>query len=166
MERDDTATLPETELRKVDNLNAIRLVTSKRNKSYPPKSAPMDIFSAGCIIAELFNEKGDTPLFTYSDILAFTEGNYEPDLSNLPPDVAKLAKIMISRSPKERQTAQNLSKNELFPPNFAKLYDIIKKYKTLPKKDFGISGDDILPKLQSSGDLDFITSLSPDEAWI
>ena len=36
----------------------------------------MDIFSAGCVIAELFTE--GKPLFDYSELLAFSVNQYNP----------------------------------------------------------------------------------------
>ena len=39
----------------------------------------MDIFSAGCIIAELFSD--GQPIFTYGDLLAFMEGMWFFDIN-------------------------------------------------------------------------------------
>lgn len=39
----------------------------------------MDIFSVGCVIAELFLE--GTPLFTLSQLFKYRSGEYNPDTS-------------------------------------------------------------------------------------
>ena len=58
----------------------------------------MDIFSAGCIIAEIFND--GQPLFNYGELLSFAEGKTNPDLEGLPEGFRDLVQEMIRRSPK------------------------------------------------------------------
>jgi len=60
--------------------------------------SPMDIFSAGCIIAEIFND--GQPLFNYGELLSFAEGKTNPDLEGLPEGFRDLVQEMIRRSPK------------------------------------------------------------------
>ena len=112
----------------------------------------MDIFSAGCIIAELFNE--GQPIFTYGDILAFTEGSFNPDLSFLDEDVRDLVVQMITRNPKDRPTARNLLNHKMFPSNSEQLYRVMSKYKAMTKPDKGFSGDDLIREFVT--DLPFV----------
>ena len=74
----------------------------------------MDIFSAGCVIAEIFNE--GQPLFSYGELLSFAEGKTNPDLSKLPEGFRDLIQTMIRRSPKERPKARDLLDHKAFNP--------------------------------------------------
>ena len=60
----------------------------------------MDIFSAGCILAEIFTD--GQPLFNYGELLSFAEGKTNPDLSGLPDGFRDLVQEMIRRCPKDR----------------------------------------------------------------
>ena len=51
----------------------------------------MDIFSAGCVLIELFTE---TPPFTFAQLLAYRAGEYKPDLSSLEADHPELAALL------------------------------------------------------------------------
>ena len=59
----------------------------------------MDIFSAGCVLIELFTE---TPPFTFAQLLAYRAGEYQPDLSSIhgDPDLVALLGHMIQASAK------------------------------------------------------------------
>lgn len=91
--------------------------------------AGMDIFSAGCTIAELFTD--GTPPFDLSQLLAFREGKYHPTscLDKIEdPHIKSLVEHMIQRDPDKRYTAeQYLSKwkGKAFPIEF---YSHLKKY--------------------------------------
>ena len=123
----------------------------------------MDIFSAGCIIAELFND--GQPLFTYGDILAFTDGTFNPDLSNLDDDIQDLVKQMIQRSSKNRPSATKLIGHHAFGSNFESLYATMSKYKAILKKDKGFSGDDLIREFALDG-LDKVLQLAKHECVI
>ncbi|TIB65191.1 hypothetical protein E3P78_00691 [Wallemia ichthyophaga] len=63
----------------------------------------MDVFSAGCVIAELFLE--GTPLFTLSQLLRYKEGNYNPSsvISQIDDqEVRHLITSMTQMDPSER----------------------------------------------------------------
>lgn len=67
----------------------------------------MDIFSAGCIIAEIFMDRKDgRALFDLAQLQNYRKGVYDPrlDLSKQikDPKIVKLIMSMISRDPKER----------------------------------------------------------------
>lgn len=51
----------------------------------------MDIFSAGCVISEIFND--GQPLFSYGELLSFAEGKTNPDLSGLPEAFQELVQV-------------------------------------------------------------------------
>lgn len=75
----------------------------------------MDIFSAGCIIAEIFQD--GNPLFSYGDLLSFVEGK-APNLSNIPDGYREMVQSMIRRCPNDRPTAQDLLFSDIFPASF------------------------------------------------
>ena len=52
----------------------------------------MDIFSAGCVISEIFND--GQPLFSYGELLSFAEGKTNPDLSGLPEAFQELVQVI------------------------------------------------------------------------
>lgn len=56
-------------------------------------SLPQDIFSLGCVIAELFQD--GRALFNLSQLLMYRRQQYEPDLTGVDPDVASLITHMI-----------------------------------------------------------------------
>lgn len=67
----------------------------------------MDIFSAGCVIAELFLE---TPIFSLSQLYKYRKGEYDPDISHLSriPDreIRELVSHMIQLDPQKRYSAE------------------------------------------------------------
>ena len=59
----------------------------------------MDVFSAGCVLIELFTE---TPPFTFAQLLAYRDGTYEPDLSKIEdPALASMLGHMIQKDPSQ-----------------------------------------------------------------
>jgi phosphoinositide-3-kinase, regulatory subunit 4 len=82
----------------------------------------MDIFSVGCVIAELFLE---TPIFSLSQIFKYRQGEYDPHLAHLSkiqdPDVRELVAHMIQRDPESRYAAEeylNFWRRKTFPDYF------------------------------------------------
>ncbi|XP_039265322.2 phosphoinositide 3-kinase regulatory subunit 4-like [Styela clava] len=89
----------------------------------------MDIFSAGCVIAELFTD--GTPPFDFSQLLAFRQKKYYPTacLAKIDdPHIKSLVEHMIQRDPRKRFTAEQYLtkwKGKAFPVEF---YSHLKKY--------------------------------------
>ncbi|KAK9447800.1 uncharacterized protein V1518DRAFT_386358 [Limtongia smithiae] len=87
----------------------------------------MDIFSLGCVIAELFLE--GAPIFTLSQLFGFRKGLYTPELSKIDDeDVRSLVKHMISLEPNDRHTADVYLeewKDKVFPAYF---YSFLHEY--------------------------------------
>ncbi|CAA7269893.1 unnamed protein product [Cyclocybe aegerita] len=83
---------------------------------------PMDCFSAGCVIAEVFLE--GAPLFTLSQLFKYREGEYKVDshLGAIEDEgVQNLVKQMISIDPSDRPTFDTLlhtSRGSVFPESF------------------------------------------------
>lgn len=82
----------------------------------------MDIFSLGCVIAELFTE---APTFTLSQLFRYRKGEYDPTLALLSKiddvHVRSLIASMIRLNPEERWHAQDYLdeyKNKAFPLYF------------------------------------------------
>lgn len=67
----------------------------------------MDVFSAGCVIAELFLE---TPIFSLSQLYKYRKGEYDPDISHLSRipdrDIRELVSHMIQLDPSKRYSAE------------------------------------------------------------
>jgi len=91
-------------------------ITEQREMTYA-----MDIFSAGCVIAELFCE--GNALFDLSQLLAYKTGDYSPEvkLNKIDSNIKGLIKHMISRDPSERLTAKEYMstyRGHVFPEEF------------------------------------------------
>lgn len=67
----------------------------------------MDVFSAGCVIAELFLE---APIFSLSQLYKYRKGEYDPDISHLSripdKDIRELVSHMIQLDPQRRYSAE------------------------------------------------------------
>lgn len=67
----------------------------------------MDVFSAGCVIAELFLE---APIFSLSQLYKYRKGEYNPDISHLSripdKDIRELVASMIQLDPQKRYSAE------------------------------------------------------------
>lgn len=82
----------------------------------------MDVFSAGCVIAELFLE---TPIFTLSQLFRYRKGEYDPVAAHLhrvaDPDVRELIAHMIHVDPESRYAAEeylDFWRKKAFPEYF------------------------------------------------
>ncbi|KAL4797957.1 hypothetical protein BDV19DRAFT_357658 [Aspergillus venezuelensis] len=92
----------------------------------------MDIFSAGCVIAELFLE---SPIFTLSQIYKYRKGEYSPEHSQLAKiedsEIRALILHMIQLDPESRYSAEeylNFWKIKAFPEYF---YSFLHQYMSL-----------------------------------
>ena len=89
----------------------------------------MDIFSLGCVIAELFLDGVPRTIFTLAQLLSYRKGEYDPcvaiDRLDCEP-AKKLIKQMIRKEPSERKNASWYLQNwsELgFPDYFEHLHE-------------------------------------------
>ncbi|XP_014382788.2 phosphoinositide 3-kinase regulatory subunit 4 isoform X3 [Alligator sinensis] len=103
----------------------------------------MDIFSAGCVIAELFTE--GVPLFDLSQLLAYRNGLFSPDqVLNKIEDrsIRQLVTQMIHREPDKRLAAEDYLKqqrNNAFPELF---YTFLQPYMAQFAKETFVSADE------------------------
>ena len=85
----------------------------------------MDIFSAGCVLIELFT---DSPPFNFSNLLAYRAGEYSPDrvLDKIDdPNMKDMLSHMIQREPAHRKTANEYlaeQKGKALPEYFYKFF--------------------------------------------
>ncbi|KAI7154672.1 protein kinase WD40 [Hortaea werneckii] len=117
----------------------------------------MDIFSLGCVIAELFTE---APTFTLSQLFRYRKGEYDPTLALLNKvddlHVRSLISSMIRLDPEERWHAQDYLdeyKSKAFPLYFYQHLHVLmqevtdptsgRKYGAAGKTNNGISDDRI-----------------------
>ncbi|TVY84291.1 Serine/threonine-protein kinase ppk19 [Lachnellula suecica] len=91
-----------------------------------PITWAMDVFSAGCVIAELFLE---APIFNLSQLYKYRKGEYDPNLNRIGDEnVREMVKHMIQVDPESRYSAQNcleIFKKVLFPEYF---YSFLHQY--------------------------------------
>lgn len=92
----------------------------------------MDIFSAGCVIAELFLE---TPIFSLSQLFKYRRGEYDPAISLIGriPDkgLREMLSSMIQLDPEKRYSAEqylHFYKDRIFPGYF---YSFLHQYMEL-----------------------------------
>jgi phosphoinositide-3-kinase, regulatory subunit 4 len=92
----------------------------------------MDIFSVGCVIAELFLE---SPIFTLSQLYKYRKGESSPEHSHLSKiddrDVKELILHMIQINPESRYSAEeylNFWRHKVFPDYF---YSFLHQYMSL-----------------------------------
>ncbi|KAK9239906.1 hypothetical protein V1525DRAFT_371857 [Lipomyces kononenkoae] len=87
----------------------------------------MDIFSLGCVIAELFLE--GAPIFNLSQLFGYRRGTFVPDLSMIDDvEIRSLVRHMISLDPKDRYSAAGYLtewQNKAFPSYF---YNFLHEY--------------------------------------
>ncbi|EMG45713.1 hypothetical protein G210_4074 [Candida maltosa Xu316] len=107
---------------------------------------PMDLFSTGCVIAELYND--GEPTFTLSQLFKFMKDDYKPDFSGVQdPNIIQLIEKLIKLDPNERSSARELLddyKGVCFPEFF---YDFLYEFmESLNNQENFISptGDDNL----------------------
>lgn len=104
------------------------------------KRAKMDIFSMGCVIAELWLEQ-DRRLFEYGSMLRYKDGSDEPlnILQNIQePGIRQLVTDMVHRDPEKRRSAISYLRQwtgTLFPSYFETLHDAISKILTAPPNE-------------------------------
>ncbi|KAK3391041.1 hypothetical protein B0H63DRAFT_520236 [Podospora didyma] len=89
----------------------------------------MDVFSAGCVIAELFLE---APIFSLSQLYKYRRGEYDPGISHLSripdKDLRDMIAHMIQLDPQKRYSAEqylDFWKTKVFPPYF---YNFLHQY--------------------------------------
>ena len=89
----------------------------------------MDVFSAGCVIAELFLE---TPIFSLSQLYKYRRGEYDPSISHLSripdKDLRDMVAHMIQLDPQKRYSAEqylDFWKEKVFPGYF---YNFLHQY--------------------------------------
>ncbi|KAI6074687.1 Non-specific serine/threonine protein kinase [Aix galericulata] len=103
----------------------------------------MDIFSAGCVIAELFTE--GVPMFDLSQLLAYRNGHFSPDqVLNKIEDrsIRELVTQMVHREPDKRLAAEDYLKqqrNNAFPEIF---YTFLQPYMAQFAKETFVSADE------------------------
>ncbi|KAK1825698.1 Serine/threonine-protein kinase ppk19 [Podospora conica] len=92
----------------------------------------MDVFSAGCVIAELFLE---APIFSLSQLYKYRRGEYDPSISHLgripDKDLREMIAHMIQLDPEKRYSAEqylDFYKGKVFPPYF---YSFLHQYMEL-----------------------------------
>lgn len=87
----------------------------------------MDIFSMGCVIAELFLE--GSPIFTLAQLYKYKKGEYIPNLNGIEDvGVREMVESMISLDPNKRLSASEYIdkyRNRVFPRYF---YDFLHDY--------------------------------------
>lgn len=89
----------------------------------------MDVFSVGCVIAELFLE---APIFSLSQLFKYRKGEYDPNLGYLgriqDEDMRELINHMIQLEPESRYSAEeylNFWRRKAFPEYF---YNFLHQY--------------------------------------
>ena len=108
----------------------------------------MDIFSVGCVIAELFLE---TPVFSLAQLFRYRRGEYDPDSGFLrkiaDKDIRELVTHMIQLEPESRFSADeylNFWRRKMFPEYF---YSFLHQYMYLITDSnhgqLSISADDV-----------------------
>ena len=102
----------------------------------------MDMFSAGCVIAEMFLEG---PIFSLSQVFKYRSGEYSPEMAHLhrieDQDVRDMVLNMIELDPEKRYNAdQHLSfyRDKIFPEHFDSflhqyMLDLTQASKTRPQ---------------------------------
>lgn len=80
----------------------------------------MDMFSLGCVIAELFSD--GEPTFTLSQLFKYVKQEFVPDLSNIKnPEMKALVKELLLLDPQSRPSAREVLekyKHRCFPQHF------------------------------------------------
>lgn len=124
-------------------------------------SSTMDLFSTGCVIAELYND--GEPTFTLSDLYKYKKGELEPNITGIPDShVRQLVKNLISIDPSNRSLAHDLLyeyRGTLFPEYFYEyLYNFMCDINNptlyeIPENDDSVSPSDLrLEKIHDSFD--------------
>ncbi|KAG9476081.1 hypothetical protein GDO78_002911, partial [Eleutherodactylus coqui] len=118
-------------------------LTNNNQRTRGDLKRAMDIFSAGCVIAELFTE--GVPLFDLSQLLAYKKGQFSPDqvLSKIEDgSIRLLVTQMIRREPEKRLAAEDYLKHQrgnAFPEIF---YTFLQPYMAQFAKETFNSADE------------------------
>ena len=114
----------------------------------------MDVFSVGCVIAELFLE---APIFSLSQLFQYRKGEYDPDSSYLSKiqdqDIRELITHMIQLEPESRYSADeylNFWRRKTFPEYF---YSFLHQYMSLVT-DPSSGRTPVAPETTNFGDAD------------
>jgi serine/threonine protein kinase len=96
----------------------------------PSLSSAMDVFSLGCVLAEIFME-GEV-LFDYSQLLQYRDHKFDPlsVLKKIDPSIRALVAHMLQLQPEERWSAKRYLDEwcpHIFPSYFPYMYDIFAK---------------------------------------
>ncbi|KAK3748325.1 hypothetical protein QZH41_018306 [Actinostola sp. cb2023] len=124
----------------------------------------MDIFSLGCVIAELFSE--GTKLFDLSELLAYKKGDYDPmpSLEKIEDNqIREMVEHMISKDPSKRLIASDYLRNyggSVFPEQFHKFLEAyMTRFATLPV----LTSDEKVSRIKRDVDLILTELLPPEE---
>lgn len=103
----------------------------------------MDLFSLGCVIAELYLD--GEPTFTLSQLFKYMKNEYSPDFSGISDDyIREIVKSLIQLNPNDRPSLESLLLNyrdKCFPSFFYDfLYDFMSGLNNVDV--FNVSGDD------------------------
>lgn len=118
-------------------------LASSNQRSRGELRQAMDIFSAGCVIAELFTE--GVPLFDLSQLLAYRRGNFQTEqvLQKIEDrSIRELVAQMIQREPEKRLSAEEYLKQQrgrAFPDIF---YTFLQPYMAQFAKETFQSADE------------------------
>ncbi|XP_063054701.1 phosphoinositide 3-kinase regulatory subunit 4 isoform X1 [Engraulis encrasicolus] len=118
-------------------------LTSNSQRTRGELKQPMDIFSAGCVIAELFAE--GVPLFDLSQLLAYRKGHFQTEqvlMKIEDPYIRELVAQMVQREPEKRLTAEEYLKQQrgkAFPDIF---YTFLQPYMAQFAKETFQSADE------------------------
>ncbi|KYQ92802.1 putative protein serine/threonine kinase [Tieghemostelium lacteum] len=99
----------------------------------------MDIFSLGCVIAEIFLE--GIPIFDFSQLLSYIKGEYSPEpvIRRIPdPHIQSLILSMIQKEPEQRHSPEKYLqnwKNRAFPAYFDFAHQFISELMKLDNDD-------------------------------
>ena len=114
----------------------------------------MDIFSVGCVIAEIFLE---APIFTLSQLFKYRRSEFDPRLIYLDKihdrDIREMVDHMIQLDPESRYTAEEYLKfwrHKAFPEYFT---SFLHQYMGL-MTDLSSGREPVLPETESFGDAD------------
>ena len=114
----------------------------------------MDIFSVGCVIAELFLE---SPIFSLSQLFKYRRGEYDPELGPLSKiedrDIRELIVHMIQLEPESRYSAEeylNFWRRKAFPEYF---YSFLHQYMGLIT-DPSAGRSTVIPDTNNFGEAD------------
>ncbi|TRZ03104.1 hypothetical protein DNTS_029893 [Danionella cerebrum] len=126
-----------------DQTTPLMDLTSNSQRTRGELKQPMDIFSAGCVIAELFTE--GVPLFDLSQLLAYRKGHFQTEQVLIKIEdqtIRELVAQMVQREPEKRLTAEEYLKQQrgkAFPEIF---YTFLQPYMAQFAKETFQSADE------------------------